>query len=201
MKILIVDDDVLIRNWLSIMLKQIDGYAIELYEAADGTEALAICCEHHIDLVITDIKMPLKDGIQLLEELQRSFPHIQTAVLSSYEDLKYVRAALKLGSLDYILKPEMKMEDLVSIIEKMQRSKQKGTGAISHEEQERFLAQNKILKEFLFSEDSSPENFLGEFPYLGQGSLSLSTFRIRQQVSETQGYMILRICANTLEDE
>jgi len=118
MKILIVDDDMLIRKWLSLLLNQIRDYEISLYEAADGIDALEICMKEVIELVITDIKMPRLDGIGLITKLKELFPSIRCAVLSSYDEFDYVRLALKSGALDYILKAEMKIEDISQLLEK-----------------------------------------------------------------------------------
>ncbi|SHD76193.1 response regulator transcription factor [Schnuerera ultunensis] len=118
MNILIVDDDLLIRNWLSLFLNQLKEYEINLYEASDGVEALEICNANPIDLVITDIKMPRLNGIELINLLKKDFPKIRYCVLSSYDDFDYVKVALKAGALDYILKAEMKVEDLSQLLAK-----------------------------------------------------------------------------------
>lgn len=118
MNILIVDDDMLIRKWLSLLLNQIKDYEISLYEASDGIEALELCTKEDIELVITDIKMPRLDGIGLITKLKELYPSIRCAVLSSYDEFDYVRLALKSGALDYILKAEMKIEDISQLLEK-----------------------------------------------------------------------------------
>jgi len=118
MNILIVDDDAIIRNWLSMLLKQLHQYEITLFEATDGLEALNICAVSPIDLVITDIKMPQMNGIELISRLKNEYPQIRTSVLSSYDEFEYVRIALKSGALDYTLKAEMKLEDITALLEK-----------------------------------------------------------------------------------
>lgn len=117
MMVLIADDNVLIRRWLKIMLQQAQA-DLQIVEACDGDEALRICLDQPIDLMITDIKMPGIDGVTLIRELQTQRPSIRAAVLSSYDDFEYVRVALKCGALDYILKAEMKQEDITSLLEK-----------------------------------------------------------------------------------
>lgn len=61
MKILIVEDDTMLRNWLSMLLSSLSDYQLQIYEASDGLEALEVCQKMPVELVITDIKMPL-DG-------------------------------------------------------------------------------------------------------------------------------------------
>lgn len=117
MTVLIADDNTLIRNWLKIMLQQLDS-TLEVLESADGSEALETCLAKPVDLLITDIKMPGMDGISLIRTLQKQRPGILSAVLSSYDDFSYVRIALQCGALDYILKAEMKQEDINSLMQK-----------------------------------------------------------------------------------
>ena len=88
MMVLIADDNVLIRRWLKIMLQQAQS-DLQVVEACDGDEALRICLEHPVDLMITDIKMPGIDGVTLIRELQSQRPSIRAAVLSSYDDFEY----------------------------------------------------------------------------------------------------------------
>ncbi len=122
MNILIVDDDLLIRNWLKILLQQIKDIETTIYEASNGGEALEICKNNPIELVITDIKMPVLNGLDLITELKKEFPSIRFCVLSSYDDFSYVKNALKAGALDYILKAEMKLEDLTQLFAKVKNS-------------------------------------------------------------------------------
>ena len=104
MKILIVEDDTMLRNWLSMLLSSLSDYQLQIYEAGDGLEALEVCQTTPVELVITDIKMPRMDGLQLIQKLKESDPEIRTAVLSSYDDFSFVKVALQYGALDYILK-------------------------------------------------------------------------------------------------
>ncbi len=129
MTVLISDDNVLVRNWLRIMLQQLEGGQIEILEAADGDEALRLCLEKPVDLLITDIRMPGRDGITLIKELRTERPAIRTAVLSSYDDFSYVRIALKYGALDYILKAEMQLEDISALLEKTRENLSLSQGA------------------------------------------------------------------------
>jgi len=122
MNILIVDDDLLIRNWLKILLQQIQDIDTTVFEASNGGEALEICRKNPIELVITDIKMPVLSGLDLIAELKKEFPAIRFCVLSSYDDFSYVKNALKAGALDYILKAEMKLEDLTQLFAKVKNS-------------------------------------------------------------------------------
>ena len=120
MNILIVEDDTMLRNWLSMLLSSLSTYELNIYESGDGVEALELCQHTPIELVITDIKMPRMDGLQLIQCLRQRYPHIRTAVLSSYDDFSFVKEALRQGALDYILKAEMTVKDLSQLLDKVQ---------------------------------------------------------------------------------
>lgn len=120
MNILIVEDDSMLRSWLCMLLRSLMDYQLSIYEAGDGLEALEVCRATPIELVITDIKMPRMDGLQLITRLQECHPAIRTAVLSSYDDFAFVKTALQYGALDYILKAEMTVDDLSQLLGKVQ---------------------------------------------------------------------------------
>lgn len=122
MTILIADDNALVRSWLKIILQQLEGDSVRILEADDGDEALRLCLEEPVDLLISDIKMPGQDGISLIKTLRAERPGLCAAVLSGYDDFEYVRVALQCGALDYILKAEMKQEDISSLMQKVREN-------------------------------------------------------------------------------
>lgn len=116
MKILIADDDVLIRKWLGLLIQQDSKNDLELYQVENGEEALSVIRETAVDLLITDIKMPIVDGVELIHKAKELNPKIRIVVLSAYDDYNYVRTTLKSGVLDYLLKAEMDLEDIHAIL-------------------------------------------------------------------------------------
>lgn len=128
-KILVVDDDFLIRKWFVLLLKQSACCEAEILQAENGRQALNILQEQSVDLVITDIKMPVMDGISLIQRLRAEPESPQIVVLSSYDEYAYVRAALKEGVLDYLLKGELEQGSIDAMLEMaekiLQESKRK----------------------------------------------------------------------------
>lgn len=120
MNILIVEDDTMLRSWLSMLLSSLSDYRLQIHEAQDGVDALELCRKIPVELVITDIKMPRMDGLELIQHLKKDFPEIRAAVLSSYDDFSFVKVALQYGALDYILKAEMTVKDLSQLLDKVQ---------------------------------------------------------------------------------
>ncbi len=113
-KILIVDDELGIRNLLSRVLKS-EGYDIRTAE--NGDEAIAQAREDFPDLVLCDIKMPGKDGIETLSELKKFSENIEVIMLTAHSTVESAVAAMKNGAADYIKKP-FDVEELKIIIAK-----------------------------------------------------------------------------------
>lgn len=104
-KLLIVDDEPRIRQGLceSIPWNSI-GFS-EVYEAGNGRTAFEKVEEVRPHLVITDIRMPDMDGLQLIEKMRDNSIHSQVIIVSGYDDFTYAQQAIRFGVCDYILKP------------------------------------------------------------------------------------------------
>ncbi|WP_379142515.1 helix-turn-helix domain-containing protein [Paenibacillus sp. sgz500992] len=115
--VLIVDDELLMRIGLkSIIQWEEEGFTI-LGEAANGREALELAGIHRPDLIITDIKMPVMDGIELIREAQRLDIGGQFVILSCLEEFQYAQEAVRLGATDYLIKSDMKPAQLSHVLE------------------------------------------------------------------------------------
>lgn len=113
--ILLVDDEPLALRGNRLIIERSGLEIAGLYEAVDGQEAWEFLQDHEVDLVITDIKMPRKDGVSLCRDLFLSGRQIKTVIVSGYADFQYAREALRYGVKDYILKP-VQREDLIQSI-------------------------------------------------------------------------------------
>ncbi|HEY8910674.1 MAG TPA: response regulator [Desulfosporosinus sp.] len=138
-KVLIVDDDKSVRY----MLKRYNqwanyGFSVD-EEACDGKEALIKLASGHIDLVITDIKMPGMDGIEFLSELKFRKWDVCTILLSTHSDFEYAKQGIRLGAFDFMTKPLE--EDVLS--EALERAKkyldEKNQRSIRVEEERRLI--------------------------------------------------------------
>lgn len=116
-RILIADDNSLIRMALANMIEWNKLGAELVASAHDGQEALKLCEELQPQIVITDIKMPGRSGLYLLDQINRQFPSMQTIVISAYDVFEYAKQAMISGCLNYILKP-INPEELNSTIKK-----------------------------------------------------------------------------------
>lgn len=110
--ILIVDDEVHVREGLAELLEQ-EGFHVET--AMNGKAALAIVVNKKFDLMISDIKMPEMDGMQLLESMQASNPQLRVIMVTAFGDVQTYLNAMQLGAHEYINKP-IKLPELKRVI-------------------------------------------------------------------------------------
>ncbi len=103
MNIAVIDDEMLVREGLKIILS---SYAdIDVVEVgADGFEAVEICREHDIDLVLMDVRMPHCDGVEGTKLIKDSFPAVKVLILTTFKDIEYIQKALENGASGYLLK-------------------------------------------------------------------------------------------------
>ena len=115
-KVLIVDDEMLIRQGIINYINwEQEGYQI-IGEASNGKEAMQLIEEFSPHIVITDIVMPIMDGIDLVRKAKKAFPALEIIVLSSFENFDYVRSTFQNGVADYILKPKLNGPELLRIL-------------------------------------------------------------------------------------
>ena len=100
--VLLVDDDVQTREALA---KFLDGEGYEVEQANDGVEAMEILAERPADLVVTDLMMPRKDGMELLIEAHKAYPHLPIIMVTASEELGTAIKAMRSGAEDYLTKP------------------------------------------------------------------------------------------------
>lgn len=103
-KILVVDDVVHERDVINFLIKK-NNFPLEISTAPNGKDALNILRNNDIDILFTDIQMPFINGIDLANEVRTLYPHIEIVFFSGYDDFQYVKKALSLRAVNYILKP------------------------------------------------------------------------------------------------
>lgn len=113
-KIIIIDDHQLFREGVKRILDFEDTFEV-IAEGDDGTEAVRLFEEHQPDVVLMDINMPVKNGVEATADLLAEFPEAKVIMLSIHDDETYVTHALKSGALGYMLK-EMDADEIVEAI-------------------------------------------------------------------------------------
>lgn len=104
-KILIVDDDRIIRKGLIQTIPWAKNGFHVTGEAGDGEEALAMIRKDPPQVVVSDIRMPFMDGLELAKHTKETYPDIKFIFLTGYEDFSYAKRAIDLQAVDYLLKP------------------------------------------------------------------------------------------------
>lgn len=102
--ILIVDDERIERRGIKSLLEKIE-VELDIKETSNGKEALEYLIKNRVDILLTDIKMPFMDGIELIENLKKNDIKLKIVIFSGYEEFEYAKFATKMGVQDYILKP------------------------------------------------------------------------------------------------
>ncbi len=118
-KVLIADDEIPIRDWLEICVNSTGCKCKVVAKASNGRAALEKYQETLPDIVITDIKMPFMDGIDLITKIREQNKEIPVVILTSYNEFSYARQALSQGVTEYILKTEVTVERMKELLDKI----------------------------------------------------------------------------------
>ncbi len=166
-RILVVDDESGMRDFLSIMLKK-DGYDVALAES--GEEALRSVQKEIFDLVITDVKMPGIDGIDVLKAVKEASPETIVIVITAFAATETAVEAMKLGAYDYITKP-FKVDEIRLVIQKAL-------------EKSRLRRENILLRREIESR-AGFENFIGK------SAAMQKVFSLIRQVADTKSTVLV----------
>jgi len=117
-KILVVDDEALVRDIIKKGLSQMGGFSVEV--AQNGSEAIEKIEKDVFDLVLTDLKMPGMDGLELLKTIKGTRPEVMVILMTAYGSIETAVEAMKIGANDYITKP-IDLNELLIHISKAQK--------------------------------------------------------------------------------
>lgn len=102
-RVLLVDDHKMVRAGIRSLLERLPDVKV-IAEAGDGREAIRKVEDHHPDVVLTDIAMPVLNGLELTRQLADKFPNVRVVILSMYSDEEHISLALRSGAAGYLLK-------------------------------------------------------------------------------------------------
>jgi two-component system, NarL family, response regulator LiaR len=119
--VVIVDDHAMTRMGLSFMLKTFTDITL-LAEAESGAEALDVCAEYNPDVVLMDMRLPDREGPEVIAALRRRMPAVSIVALSSFDDRALIERALQAGAISYVLK-NVSALDLVKAIRRAMHGK------------------------------------------------------------------------------
>lgn len=150
MNIMVVDDEYGIRSHLADMLRGMDGFAVQ--EAANGRDALQRMEETPPAIVLTDIKMPVMDGLELIRQSRMRFPEAWFIVLSNFAEFELAQRALEYGARNYLLKATITRDKIAEEVGKAVQhhlNNRDKAAAVTFNSNERLMVQNSLFYERL----------------------------------------------------
>ncbi|MDR0568728.1 MAG: response regulator [Spirochaetaceae bacterium] len=117
-KLLIVDDEYIVRLGLKTVVDW-SRFGYTLAEAGNGKEAIELLEKNPVDVIMTDIKMPVMDGLELIRKVKEKRQKTQIIILSHYDEFSYAQEAIKLGAFRYILKSELTKTNLETVLKSL----------------------------------------------------------------------------------
>ena len=126
MRIILADDEKAILDLESEIITSLGEEYQVVDRASNGLEALEMVRAQKPDILIADIRMPGLNGIQLIDQVKSQNPGIDTIVVSGYSDFEYVQQVLRLGAVDYLLKP-LNRKELLDCFTRIQNRKASAT--------------------------------------------------------------------------
>ena len=175
MKVFLVDDEVVVREGIRESFPWEETPYTLVGEAPDGEMAIPMIRDTNPDIVITDIRMPFMDGLELCRILRSQMPWIGIIVLSGYDEFEYARQCIRLGVREYLLKP-INATDLREVLDKVSRQLEEERKTLEHAAslRARMGSDGKFLKEkligSLFADEAVEEdarNVLKELASMG----------------------------------
>lgn len=148
LKLLVADDEDIIRKGISKYI-ELHTERFIIYEAENGQEAVDLLMKYHPDIMLLDVQMPLKNGIEVMQAAKDAGLCPITIILSGYDEFKYAQQAIRYGAKEYLLKP-LRASDILKCLNDMA---DKYIGAmesdVSTEETEQTNFFIKVAKEYI----------------------------------------------------
>ena len=163
--ILVVDDEPLMRTWLSKSIPKHSTCFDVPNTAQDGIEAIDYLKQAAYDVVITDIKMPGMDGLNLAKFIQENYPDTVVIIISGFNDFAYARKAIQYGVKDYLLKPLVD-DDLIKLLNDISKRLQKHTPTLlaNPTEEERSNPRAMLFRAILEDDSDGIYQVIKSFP-------------------------------------
>lgn len=171
-KIFLVEDEIVVRESIRDSVPWEKTEFIFAGEAPDGEIALPLIQKIQPDILITDIKMPFMDGLELSSYVKKNMPHVKVIMISGHQDFSYAKKAISIGVEEYVLKPINSKELLeilrkvVNVIEKEKSNQEKLECADKYIIENYELVKEKVLNEILM-ETISPHQAANQLNSMG----------------------------------
>ncbi|WP_100404716.1 response regulator [Bacillus solitudinis] len=214
--LMIVDDEEHVRLGIKSLIKW-EAYDICIIaEARDGAEALELLEHHHVDILMTDIRMPEVNGLELIKTVNKQYSHIKTIIMSGFNDFDYAKKALKLGVSDYLLKPSRTQEILDIVLKLVHEIKEENKlhTSITHLKngfrESLPLLKERALCRLVTREDIPYEKLLNKVklgglsfpsPYFGLVMIQIDNYLVHQEENGTYHSELLKSGIKNISEE
>ena len=116
MKILVVEDEAPIREWISYTIKNISKDFELIGSSKNGKEAYELSLKLKPDVIITDIKMPVMDGLELSKKIKEIMPEVFIIILTNFAEFNYAKEAISFGAYEYLIKSEIITKEIKDLL-------------------------------------------------------------------------------------
>ena len=131
LRVIIADDHAVVRQGIRTVLEEVDGLEV-VAEAGDGDEALSLARELDPDLVVLDVTMPGKTGLEVAQELRDDGTGVRVLILSMHDEPEYVLEAVRAGADGYVLK-DMAPSELRAAVTAVNEGREYFSGRVTHQ--------------------------------------------------------------------
>lgn len=131
LRVIIADDHAVVRQGIRTVLEEVEGLRV-VAEAGDGDEALALAEEHEPDVVVLDVSMPGKTGLEVARELRERGSGVAVLILSMHDEPEYVLEAVRAGAHGYVLK-DMAPAELRAAVTAVHEGREYFSGRVTHQ--------------------------------------------------------------------
>lgn len=207
-QVIIVDDEVISRVGIRNLLNwESEGYSLSAV-CENGLEAMTYMESHPVDIVITDIKMPVMNGLELMKCAMEKGLQCKFILLSAFDDFVYVRQALTMGASDYLRKLELDEQGLRDALNraKLELGSLASLHPLDHglDVKKQTYIKNAMLKELLYGHRAGDEGYMKEleangvvFPY---PFYYVMLFAVKDTVSESENQNIIQMLEEAVAD-
>lgn len=205
-KVMAADDEKYMQEALQKLISWEKMGCVLQSISSNGKELMEKIEDQHPDIVITDIRMPLADGLEVCRYISEKYPEIQVIILSAYSDFEYARAALRYSACEYVLKVSV-LEELPQAVEKAIRNLKKYRQEMEEERQDaekkdqienlyskmcRYIEQNyckKITLDEIAEELHANKSYLSRL-YKSESGVNLFDDILKKRIHKAKEYML-----------
>lgn len=212
---MIVDDEMLARIGIKSMIAwEQHGFEV-VAEADNGQKALQLAQNLRPDIIITDIKMPVMDGVEFIQQLKKQEIHAKSIVLSAYDEFMYVKEAMRAGAEDYLIKLELQPEQLLTKLHQIsdmlakEKKQRDDLSPALPSAQQQLILQEALLREMLKGRSYSRQEVVNRFTVDAWSVLEnfyvcyviqLDSFAIYDKYSKDEVHLLDYAMRNLLEE-